>query len=72
MNAHDKGHEAGFAAYLSYARITKAQFEQIGKEVAAHMYKTAQKQAEFLQGWMENWRDEPPPPLPPGEEILTF
>jgi hypothetical protein len=57
MNAQEKGHEAGFATYLSYAKISKVSFQKIAEHAARRAYKTQQKQQEFLEGWMENWHE---------------
>ena len=60
MNAHTKGREHGFAERLKYIKISKATFQRIGEQVASKEYKQPEKQAEYLQGWMENYREPHP------------
>lgn len=60
MNAQDKGRESGFAYKLTIIGGSKRHFEHVGKQSAQHAYKKPEKQAEFLQGWMDNWQDPHP------------
>ena len=57
MNAEQTGREAGFTAKISYRKIVKGAFEKVGQRKSFALYRTEAKRAEFMAGWMENWRD---------------
>jgi hypothetical protein len=60
MNAHDKGHQHGFAERLQYIKISKVTFQRIGEAAAKKEYKQVEKQADYLAGWMENYHEPHP------------
>lgn len=60
MNAHDKGRQHGFAERLKFIAISKEAFQRIGQYACLVEYDQAQKQQEYLAGWMENWQEPHP------------
>lgn len=57
MDAQEKGRQAGFAAILSFSKITKEQFIKVGEYASKRAYKTDVKRQNFQLGWNENWRE---------------
>ncbi len=60
MNATDKGREHGFAERMKYLRISKETFQRLGEHTAKNVYTQAEKQGEYLAGWLENWKEPHP------------
>jgi hypothetical protein len=60
MNAQTKGRGHGFAARLSYSKISKAAFQRIGIFNANENYHRAESRQNYLEGWMENWKEPHP------------
>jgi hypothetical protein len=60
MHAYDTGRDYGLIARIRYMGISRERFEDLGEVTAKRVYKNAQKQALYLQGWMLNFKKPHP------------